>query len=103
MDKDNIGKGAIVFIFDENPYLSRNDFISCCRQRILYLVDMFLVTGFHFQAEVTTVNICGVAYPFMVDRYYICACAGNDLGNVLQLSGFIDQFDGHGVRTTGFL
>lgn len=83
--------------------LSRNDLISCGSQCMLYLFDVLLVAGFHFETEVTTVDVGRVAYPFMMHGYDIRSCRSDDFGNMLQLSGFVDQFDGHRIGTTGLL
>ena len=76
-------KGLIYQGLGIPEFLSRNNFVSCGSQYILYFFDMLLVAGFHLKAQVTAIDVRSVAYPFVEDRHHVCPGTGDDFGYML--------------------
>ena len=50
---------------------------------------MFIISGFHGDAQVAAVDACGAGIALVMDTDDVAAAICDDAGNVLQLAGLV--------------
>ena len=62
-------------------------------------IDVLEISRFHFNTKETTVDALSVAL-FVVNTSDVAAAIGDDAGDLLELSGLVDQLDEEARRTS---